>query len=169
MLKVLSPKLRSKESPRQIIFEDFKSLGTELPIKGGWGYEINDAVIINKNDPIVSQSMPFNFTAIEKIFVEKRIYEELIIFREDNQKHSGIEWKLESQKLIRKGNNSYDVLSYLVTAIPDVDWEILKAEFMDNNGFSDSKESYNAHMEKKHNKTIFYSTEYWFDITSCKK
>jgi hypothetical protein len=27
----------------------FKSLGRELPIRGGWGYGIEDAIIIDKN------------------------------------------------------------------------------------------------------------------------
>jgi len=69
--------LLTKESPRQIIFEDFK---INLPIKGGWGYDFDSACIIDKNDPSVIKGVPFDGVAIEYVFVEKRIYEEMIIF-----------------------------------------------------------------------------------------
>jgi len=40
---------------------------------------MEDAVIIDKNDPIVSKVLPFNGITIEHIFAEKRIYCELIV------------------------------------------------------------------------------------------
>ena len=43
-------RLYTKESPRQILFEDYK---LDLPIKGGWGYSLDDACIIDKNDVAV--------------------------------------------------------------------------------------------------------------------
>lgn len=60
--------------------EHFKSI-SELPIWGGWGYTREDAVIIDRDDPIVSPDRPFDGVGIEHVFVEKRIYEELIIFQ----------------------------------------------------------------------------------------
>jgi len=51
--KIQAPRIDSVETPRQIIFEDFKSIKGELPIKGGWGYTQDEAIIIDKNDPIV--------------------------------------------------------------------------------------------------------------------
>ena len=80
-------KLLTRESPRQIIFEDFK---IDLPIKGGWGYDFDGACIIDKNDSTVIKGMPFDRVGIEYVFVEKRIYEEMIIFREAHKKYSGI-------------------------------------------------------------------------------
>ena len=68
--------LITKESPRQIILEDFK---IDLPISGYWGYNLESACVIDKNDPAVSKGMPFDGIGIEYIFVEKRIYEEMII------------------------------------------------------------------------------------------
>jgi hypothetical protein len=61
--------LITKESSRQIIFEDFK---LDLPITGGWGYDFESACVIDKNDSTVNQAMPFNGVAIEHVFVEKR-------------------------------------------------------------------------------------------------
>ena len=55
-----TPCTKYKElTPRKIISEDFPSVG-DMPIMGGWGYSIDDAVIINKNDPTVEKGMPFD-------------------------------------------------------------------------------------------------------------
>jgi hypothetical protein len=91
--KIDKPIISSKETPRQIIFEDDKSLNGELPISGGWGYTKDGAVIIDKNDPVVPEGLPFDGVGIEHIFVEKRIYEELIIFKRLGEAYAGIEWK----------------------------------------------------------------------------
>ena len=56
--KIDKPIIRSQETPRQIIFENYKSLNGELPITGGWGYAKDDAVIIDKNDPVVPEGLP---------------------------------------------------------------------------------------------------------------
>ena len=61
--KIDKPIIRSQEAPRQIIFEDYK-LNGELPITGGWGYTKDDAVIIDKNDPVVPEGLPFDGVGI---------------------------------------------------------------------------------------------------------
>lgn len=165
-IQVQAPRIRSNETPREILAADFKSLGGELPIQGGWGYSREDAVIINKDDPVVEKGLPFDGVSIEYIFVEKRIYEELIIFRPENKRYSGIRWNLIKQQLTSHNDKSYDVLYFAVTAIPHSDWEALKSEWESNNGFQSSKAKLKLHMEKQDSKIILYQTEYWFDITS---
>jgi hypothetical protein len=164
--KIDKPIISSKETPRQIIFEDYKSLNGELPISGGWGYTKNDAVIIDKNDPVVSKGIPFDGVSIEYIFVEKRIYEELIICRRLGEAYAGIEWKQIEQHVESHDGKHYDVLSYEVTAFSESDWNELKYECESNNYFKDSFEGFQAHQETRESKMISYKTEYWFDITS---
>lgn len=165
-IEMQTPKIRSEETPREIIAADFKSLRDELPISGGWGYSKEDAVVIDKNDPVVPKGLPFDGIGIEYVFVEKRIYEELIIFRPDDSKFAGIEWKLIEQRLVSDDDRKFDVLSFDVTAIPDIDWELLKREWEQNHGFQTSQSALEAHIEKKNSKTVHYTAEYWFDITS---
>ena len=64
-------------SPREV---SDKYPGPDLPIRGGWGYTKEDACIIDKNDPIIDPDSPIPFYGVgyEKIFVERRIYLELI-------------------------------------------------------------------------------------------
>ena len=174
-IEIQAPRIRSEESPREIITADFKSLKGEFPISGGWGYSKEDAVIIDKSDksdPVVPKGMPFDgvgiegIEGIEYIFVEKRIYEELIIFRSDNNKFSGIEWNEIKQEFRSDGERKFDVLFFDVTAIPDTDWEQLKSEWESNNGFQGSQSALDVHIEKRNSKVVHYKTEYWFDITS---
>ena len=42
------------------------SIDLDLPISGGWGYSIEDCVIIDKTDLTVDQSLPFDGTKVEK-------------------------------------------------------------------------------------------------------
>jgi len=168
--KIKKPIINSQETPRQIIFEDFKkSIDGELPIAGGWGYTKEDAVIIDKNDPTVPTGLPFNGVSIEYIFVEKRIYEELIIFRASDDRYAEIRWKLLKQKLEKHNGRYYDVLIYKVTAFSDSDWNELKDEWESNNFFKNSKAGLLSHEKKRASKMISYTTEYWFDITSFKE
>ncbi len=138
-------RLNTKESPRQILAEDFDSI-PELPIKGGWGYDIESAVIIDKNDPIVPKGVPFNGIAVEYVFVDKRLFEELIIFRPSGQKYIQIQKALKQQGTALVDGVQYDHLIFDVTAIPE------SLEF-----------SPEAAQEAGR---INFVSEFWFDISS---
>jgi hypothetical protein len=159
-------KIVSKESPRQILAEHFKSLGGELPIRGGWGYTKKDACIIDKNDPVVDPELPFDGGSIEYIFVEKRIYEEMIIFRPENDRFSGIRWNRLKQELIHDGDRVFDKLVFEITAFSDKDWEELKTEYEGPDGYGNPNFDLAAHEKKRQEKMIHFIGEFWFDITS---
>lgn len=154
--------LLTRESPRQIIFEDFK---IDLPISGGWGYDFESACVIDKNDSTVSQVIPFNGVSIEYVFVEKRIYEEMIIFREAHEKYSGIRWELEKQELLFQNDKPYDKLIFNVVGFTDEVWDELTSRFeeLKNNGKLDLLPELDAYRESKAYKFV---REYYFDITS---
>ncbi len=117
---------------RKILAEDFKSLNGELPIKGGWGYNIEDAIIIDKFDETVDKAIPFDGIALEYLIVEKRIYEELIIFRKKREKFCHIEWKPSKQSLLHREGKNYDHLIIEGTCFIDKDFEMLKREYEEN-------------------------------------
>ena len=150
-------------SLKQVLFEDFKSIGGVLPIKGGWGYSEQDAIIIDKNDSAANDKEVFDGIAIEYIIVEKRLYEELIIFRKNDQ-FSGIEWKLLKQAVYYKEGKTYDHLQFKVTCFRDVDWENLKIEWDTQN--HNPTFDLEAHFKKKEDLKCTFLTDYYFDITS---
>lgn len=162
MQTIETPHIETLETPRDIISQDFKSVG-ELPIKGGWGYSIEDAVIIDKNDPLLLNEDNVDFLSIQKVFVEKRIYEELIVFRNRNDDFLGIKWKMLKQELIRVDERAYDILTFEVTALPRKDWELLKQEWEENSESVSFDKDF--HFEKHNSLSVIYTTQYFFDIT----
>lgn len=158
--------INSQESPREILAADFKSLRSGLPIRGGWGYSQEDACIIDKNDPLVDPSVPFDGVGLEYVFVEKRIYEEMIIFRPDGQKFSGIKWNLQEQSTLHEGKRVFDKLVFEITAFSDQEWEELKAEFEGPQGYGRPEFDGGAHARKRQAKMVRITREFWFDITS---
>ena len=160
-MKEPSP-LITKEPPRQIIFEDFR---IDLPIKGGWGYDLATACIIDKNDPIVSKAMPFNGVEIEYVFVEKRIYEEMIIFRREDEKYAGIRWSLENQELIFAQDEPYDKLVFNIVGFTDQVWDELTARFeeIQNSGKVELMADLDTYRQSK---ALKLTREFFFNVSS---
>ena len=154
--------LITKESPRQIIFEDFK---LDLPIAGGWGYDFESACVIDKNDSVVIKEMPFNGVSIEYVFVEKRIYEEMVIFRQANEKYSGIRWGLKTQELLFKDDKPYDKLVFNVIGFTDEVWDELTNRFeaIQKSGKLELIPELDAYRESR---AYRFTKEFYFDITS---
>lgn len=168
-IKKVSPLLpiSTLESPRKVIAKDFVvSLDGELPISGGWGYTKEDACIINKNDPVVDPVLPFDGIGIEYVFVEKRIYEEMIILRASGDKFSGISWNLKKQELLEENDRHFDKLVYEITAFGDYDWQELKAEFEGPKGKGHPDFDEEEHEKKRQERMFRLTREFWFDITS---
>jgi hypothetical protein len=154
--------LMTRESPRQIILEDFK---IDLPIAGGWGYDLSTACVIDKNDPTLISNMPFDGVGIEYIFVEKRIYEEMIIFRQAHEKFSGIRWELESQELLSQDGRHYDKLIFNVLGFSDAVWNELTSHFeaIKKSGELEKMVELDAYRESK---AYRFKREFYFDITT---
>lgn len=151
----------SDYNPRDIIKECFKK---DLPIKGGWGYGRDDCVVIDKNDSTVSKGAPFNGISIEYVFVEKRLYIELIVARPEEDRYSDIQWKLQRQGLQENEGRKFDRLIFDVTAFRDNDWEMFKAEY--ESGLGSPTFDIAAHEKKREELQIEFTCEFWFDITS---
>lgn len=154
--------LLTKESPRQIIFEDFK---IDLPIAGGWGYDFETACVIDKNDSTVNKMIHFNGVSVEYVFVEKRIYEEMIIFRKADEKYAGIRWELKSQELFFKDDKPYDKLVFNVVGFTDEVWDELTNRFeeIQKSGKLELIDELNAYRESK---AYRFTKEFYFDISS---
>ena len=163
VLKMREPtKLLTKESPRQIIFEDFK---IDLPIKGGWGYDFDTACVIDKNDSTVIKGMPFDGVGIEYVFVEKRIYEEMIIFRKADEKYAGIRWDLDNQELLFHNEKPYDKLVFKIVGFSDAIWDELTTRFeeIQKSGKLELIDELNAYRESQ---AYRFTKEFYFDISS---
>jgi hypothetical protein len=157
--------LKTQETPREIIEADFPSVG-KLPISGGWGYDQATACIIDKDDPCVDPTVPFNGVAIEYLFAEKRLFEELIVFRPRGHQYCHIEKRRIMQRLTQLDGRTYDVLVFEVTAFREDDFNFLKETYEGPNGFINPDFDRQAHEELHRSLMRRGTREYWFDITS---
>ncbi len=164
-IDVPPPRLSTSDTPRKILTADFES-GSELPIRGGWGYSLDDAVIIDRDDPAAAKGKAFNGISVEYEFVGKRIYEELVILLPEGETHSEIKWELLEQQLFHHDGRPFDRLSFEVTAIPERDWDQLEAEWEGPAGWASPRFDVEEHKRKRDSKTIRYEAEYYFDIAS---
>ena len=155
--------LPNVESPREILKSRFTSID-ELPIDGGWGYSMNDAVIIDKNDPIVDKVLPFNGVGIEYIFARYRTYLELITQRNEEDRFSGIDLELNFQETLNDNGKQYDRLVMDITAFRDQDFDELKQDW--ENNFHKQDFDSEAHEKKREEKLVHIQREFWFEISS---
>ena len=115
---------------RKALSEDFPQDCARLPISGGWGYTKPEAVIFVRDQ--FPRTSAADFVRLEYHIAQKIIYEELIIFRESDDRFSGIDMKLKSQELVTENEAIYDCLNFIVSCWSDLHWEILKREWEDN-------------------------------------
>jgi hypothetical protein len=151
---------------REVLMEDFPRNCSNLPIAGGWGYAQADAILLVR-EGFSSAQAARDFVALEYHIAQKIIYEELIIFRPENFRFSGIDMKLVKQRLVSSddGCRNYDALEFSVTCWSDWHWEQLKEEW-EENGFGEHPDfSKEAHLAKRDASQMVYERTFWFDIT----
>lgn len=152
--------------PQVLLSRKYKSQPA-LPIRGGWGYSQEDAVVIDRAHPAAANFQPFNGVEIERIFIQLRLWEELIGTRPPGQQHLGCTFKLIKQSLVGgEDGKKYDLMECAITALPDHVWEELKAEWEGPNGFRSPDFDEDDHVRRRDAATVHYVGQYWFEISS---
>lgn len=175
-----------KETLRDVLFDTFPDLVGELPIKGSWGYGRESAIVIDKKDSIVDQSLPFAGTEIEYSVVKYRAFLELIVARESDEEYCDVQSRVIKQELVRFDDKKFDVLSCEITALSPQhcdEWNKIVGETeimmkFDARGKSENElEEFSMNEDLLRQKNIelrtrsdvdriWYHTKIWFDITS---
>ena len=155
--------IKTIETPRFVIKELYK---LDLPIKGGWGYIIDDACIIDKTDKSVIQGIPFDGVSIQYAFIEKRNYAELInthyskeIYRKTDKYYAHIECKLIKQRCFSENGKRYDHLEFEIECVPKEIFDKLSELAKDSDKLD---EVWKIHEKEK----LIFERECFFDITS---
>jgi hypothetical protein len=156
--------VRTDQSLRLVLAEDFPSDCANLPIAGGWGYVRDDPIIFMRNEFPPIPPRP-DFVSLEHHIAQKIIYEELIIFRQKGDRFSGINLKPFEQRLLEFQGRNYDNLHFAVTCWSDRHWEQLKREWEENDFGFFPKFDREAHSSKRDASQVTYNREFWFDIT----
>ena len=103
------------------------------------------------------------YVSMEYTFVEKRLYEELIISRERGKEYSGIEWNLERQSLLSNQGREYDELVFSVTMFADKDWEFLKSDWESHRGYRGDRLGLEEHERKRESLLLGMTETFFFD------
>lgn len=136
----------------------------EMPIKGGWGYTKEDAIIIDKNDPVVPKEFPFDGIGLEYEIVERRIDLEFTLLQDEKDRFKDVHWELKKQELIQDQDRIFDKFTVKITALPFEDWRSRRIEWKENGHNPDfDKEWFQA---KTLELTQYCYRDFWFDITS---
>lgn len=157
--------LVTRETPREILEADFPRLAP-LPISGGWGYDQSSACIIKNPNRGIEPTAQFDWAGLEYVFVEYRLYEELIVFRPAEQKYAGINFELSSQGTMVLAGRRFDVLKFSVTAFLNEDFERLRAAYEGPSGAANPDFDHVAHAALHNSLCCSGEREYWFDVTS---
>ena len=138
--------------------------GEEMPIKGGWGYTKDDAIIIDKNDPVVPKELPFDGIGLEYDILERRIDLEFTLLQDEKDIYKGVHWELDKQEMIQDQDRTFDKITVKITALPFEAWWSRRLEWKENGHKPDfDKEWFQA---KTLELTQFCYRDFWFDITS---
>lgn len=149
--------LKAKESPKQILSEDFSK--HQWPISGGWGYSQQDAVVIELGNSIEGVNFEYKF-------LEYRTYEEAIIFRPKGQRLAGIHLETIGQSLVcGQDGKKYDNVEMKVSAFLESDFEYLKNDWEQHDGYAADEEGKLRHLQLAESKRIEYKITGWFDIS----
>ena len=136
----------------------------ELPIKGGWGFTKEDAIIIDKNDPLVSKGEVFDGVELEYSIVAKQIDLEFTYLQTEKDSYRDINWKVFQQETLKSEDSYFDKLTIKITALPYKAWKSRKVEWKEN-GYKPNfdKEWFR---KKSLELTQYCYRDFWFDITS---
>jgi len=151
-----TPHLRTRETPRQIMEEDYPR--HPWPISGGWGYDESDPCVIELDTEEEG-------VAFEHEFILYRTYEELIVFRPKGEGYAGINVKAGMQALMNKDGRHYDRVEYTVTAFPETDWNALKEDWESHGGYKGDPEGGLKHLMLRQSKIVTFKTVGYFDIS----
>lgn len=148
---------------KTILAEHFPRDCSNLPISGGWGYTIQDAIVFEQREG--APPWERDFVGLEYHIAQKIIYEELIIFRPKDARFSGISLSLDSQATEIEDGRKYDCLNFRITCWSDQHWEYLKAEWEANDNGERPGFDLIGHRARRESAQIEYKRQLWFNIT----
>lgn len=152
-IHILSTTLPAKE----ILSKDFPN--RQWPISGGWGYSIEDAVVLEHENH--DEAVHFEYE-----FVEYRTYEEAVISR-PREKLAGFKFDRKNQTLVSDKNKKkyYDVIEISVSAYLEKDYKFLMNDWDQHSSYENDVEGKQRHLALAESKRIQYDVVCWFDIT----
>src|SRR5262249_9103887 len=148
MRGTLPDRINSANLPGEVFARYPEVFGDALPIHGGWGYSIHDAVIVDEENTTRG-------VRVEYEFVDKRNHAELVFFRPVDEILIEIDKKLLMQRVVSLDGRRYDVLKFELSVLPKRALDMLNAAKLNAGEYNRLRNKYALRLVR----------EYWFDIT----
>lgn len=155
---------RHTRTLREVLTEDFNLLNGKLPIRGGWGYSLEDAIIIDQNDPVVNPRLPFGGVGLEHEIVEGRLLKEFLNSDNLDELYVGLEKRLANQSTQTIEGRTYDHLVFTGHCFWESDFAMLDEMYENRHKNADFDEK--EYRRKREMLKFYFKTEYFFDVTS---
>ena len=123
--------MQLNEPPNELFAAHPEIFGGALPIRGGWGYSFEDAVIVAGDNW-------FRGVSVEYEFVDRRNHAELVFCKSDSEVMVELNKKLLMQNLSSFERGHYDVLKFELSVLPKQALDMLRLMreyFFDITGF----------------------------------
>jgi len=144
---------------------------TNYPISGGWGYTREDACVIEIKGGVDKRDIPpweRDLHGIEALFVERRVYEEIISHPAASTPDlHNLRWVEKRQRLHScDDGRKFDELVFEVSGFLAEDYLMLRKDWEAHDGYEHDEAGRRRHLVLAASKRISYLATYWFDITS---
>ena len=151
--------------PRTILQQHFPRTAKQCNFSGGWGYDADHAVIVKEFDPEINPDEKFDGVSLEYAFIDKRIREELIFNRPEDDRFAGVNYNTIQQALYRIDGVPYDYILVEVTAFPEREWNELKKDWESHDSYKNDPEGRKRNLDRRAACKITYQAEYYFNIS----
>ena len=152
-------------APREILQQHFPRTADQCNFSGGWGYDVEHATVVKEFDPEINPDEKFDGVSLEYAFIDKRIREELIFCRSEGERYEELGYNIIQQSLHRIDGVPYDHILVEVTAFREKEWNELKNDWENHDGYKDDPEGRKRNLARKEECKITYKTESWFNVS----
>ena len=132
---------------------------------GGWGYEPDGycEILFDWTNYNVKECKG---VSLEMLFLERRIYEELLIDRSVGKPDMNcIRWGIDKVTVYAAGDHVIDRIDYTVTGFSFEDQFALQEDIRRHNGYAGDVEGALMHLEHANRLRVGYRQSCWFDAT----
>lgn len=152
---------------RDVYSTRFPNRKNPIPgIYGGWGYSQEDAAVIEYDDDADAFFTCMDCTELEKYFIQFRLEEEAIYSR--GPRFPGVKWHKVNHSLVYGDDGRiFDRETVEVMVFTLEDWEALKKDWQDHNGYKDDESGRLRHNQMRETRFIHFTEVFWFDVTKC--
>jgi len=143
--------LKSDNDLKEILKSAFDA---DLDISGSWGYSKELSTIIHSTDNPLPQ--------FEHMFASMRAYVEMSMTQEASERYGSINLNEIDRERLTIDNQTYDKVTYKVSAIKESVYNTFITEYKDGYGQKDFDIA--AHFKRREEATLSREVTHWFEI-----